>query len=174
MSDNLKKINANIASIKRRSGALRATIAETAVMVIEHAKEHGNCTPALRLVEAVPMASERVKLVQWFTAFSPINVTWNADVTKRRVGLRLPDAKLFNEYNLDGAKANPYYDYGKSDDDQTADLLGAGDVNDMISKLVKRLRGRLERGEVAANDREAIAAKVTALQSVQTVTAAAA
>lgn len=167
----LKKIDANIASIKRRGTALRVSIAATALMVMEHAKNHGDTSRALKLVEAIHTASERVKLIQWFNAFSPINVTFTADASKRKVGLLSPDAKKYNAFDLDGAKANPYYNWGKSDDEQTEALTSA-ETNTSILRLASRFQKRLDAGEVAANDRENVIAKVQALRQAAVAVAA--
>ena len=170
---NLKNIDSRITSIRKRSGSLRTSIAECAVLIVEHAKEHGDCSRALKLCEAVPMASERVKLVQWFGLYSPINVTWAKDADKRRVGMRKMDAKGYNPFNLDGARVNPYYEL-TNDDDDTVKLLGSGDLNDLVLKLVKKFTGKLEKGEVVANDRENIEAKLAVLRTAATAVAAAA
>lgn len=173
MNTALKAIDTKIASIRRRTGTLRSDIAACALLIMSHSKEHGDCSRALRLVEAVPMASERIKLMTWFRDFSPINVTWNADASKRRVGYLPSTAKNFNEFNIDGATANPYFEYGKSDDQQTADLLAA-DLNDKALALAKRFEKALGEGKVAANDVDNVKAKIIALRNVATVTAVAA
>lgn len=175
MNTELKAIDSKIAGIRRRGTTLRSDAAECAVMIMDHANTHGDCSRALRLVEALPFASERVKLINWFKAFSPINVTWNAEASKRKVGYNKPDAKSYNAFNLDGAKANPYYEYGAvSDDDETAKLLGTADVNSDILRLADREQRRVDNGLIAANDKEAVIAKIAALRNVATVTAAAA
>lgn len=172
MNTELKAIDTKIASIRRRTTTLRADIAAVALLIMTHAKEHGDCSRALRIVEAVPQASERVKLINWFKAFSPINVSWNADASKRRVGYNKPTATSYNEFNLDGAKANVYYEFGKTDDEETAALLDGPGANTFILKLADRMQKRVDKGEVAANDKDNVIAKIAALRQAATAVAA--
>jgi hypothetical protein len=166
-----KKIAANIAGIARRGKALRESVQTTAVMIVEHAKATNDCSQALSLVAAIPMASDRVKLIAWFGLVSPINVTFTADVAKRRVGLRKPDQKAYKAFDVAKAKTLMYWEVGKSDDELTEELTSAA-VNTLILKLAKKLRGQLDEGKVAANDKDAVVAKITALEKAATAVAA--
>lgn len=167
----LKKIDANIRGIAKRGKAMRLSVQATAVLIVEHAKESNDCSRALNLVAAIPMASERVKLIQWFGLVSPINVTFTADVAKRRVGLRKSDAKGYNAFNVERAKVLEYWTVGKDDDAETEALTTAA-VNTLIQKLAKSLRKKLDDGKVAANDIANVTAKVTALEKALTKKAA--
>jgi hypothetical protein len=167
---NLKKIDANIRGIAKRGQAMRVSVQATAEMIVAHAKDTNDCSRALNLVAAVPMASERVKLIQWFALVSPINVTFTADVTKRRVGLRKSDSKGYNAFNIERAKVLSYWTVGKDDDTATEELTSAA-VNSLIAKLAKKLRRELDEGHVAANDKAAVKAKIAALDSVTAVAA---
>jgi hypothetical protein len=167
----LKKIDALIRGIGQRSVSFRNAVQTAAVLVVEHAKDSNDCSRALSLVAAVGMASDRVKLIQWFGLVSPINVTFTSDVTKRRVGLRKSDSKAYNAFNIDKAKSLNYWEVGKSDDDMTEELT-SGAVNTLILKLVKKLRREMDEGHVAANDKDAVEAKITALQSAVNAVAA--
>lgn len=145
-----------------------------AVAIVSHAKDSGDCSRALRLVEAMPRSARRAALIRWFTAFSPISVTFHNDVKKRRVGLRKPDMKNFNEFNIEGATANPYYEWDKSEDNALAALLGIGDFNEKIISLADRIEKNITDGKVKPEDSDALAAKVKALRLVTVVTADAA
>lgn len=171
MSNMLKKIDANIRGITTRGAAFRATVQATAILIVEHAKEHGDCSRALKLVTAIPMASDRVKLINWFGLVSPINVTFTSDVTKRRVGLRKNDSKAYNPFDMNKAKALNYWEVGKSDDDATEELTSSA-VNTLILKLAKKLRREMDEGHVAANDKDAVTAKIAALEQAAVAVAA--
>lgn len=171
MNKNGKKIDALIRGIANRTISYRAAVQACAVLVVEHAKETNDCSRALKLCEAVGMASDRVKLITWFGMVSPINVTFTSDVKKRRVGLRKSDSKAYNAFNVDRAKALEYWTVGKTDDEMTEELT-AGAVNTLILKLVKKIRREVEEGHVAANDRDAVEAKIAALQSAAVAVAA--
>lgn len=167
--DTKEGIASGIKWVKTTGSKFDATVHAIAVAIMRRAKEHGDCSQALQLYLAMPKSNRRAALIKWFGHFSPIIITPNADVTKCKVGLRKPDAKAYMPFNIDGADANPYYDWEK--DKELEALMTSGDLNDLILKLVKRVRGKVDEGKVAANDREAIEARLTALQSVATVAA---
>lgn len=171
MSNRGKKIDALIRGIATRSVKFREAVQSCAILIVEEAKETDNCSRALSLAAAVGMASDRVKLIQWFAIVSPINVTFTSDVEKRRVGLRKLDSKGYMPFDVDKAKALNYWEVGKSDDDLTEELT-SGEANTLILKLVKKLQGRLDKGEVAANDKDNVIAKIAALKSAATAVAA--
>ena len=135
------------------------TVHLIAVAVVVHAKEHGDCSFALRLVEAMPRSARRAALIKWFTAFSPISVTFTKEADKRRVGLRKPGMANFNEYNIEGARANPYYDWDKAEDNALAALLGLGDFNEAVVKLADRMAKAVKDGKVKEEDKEAVLAR---------------
>ena len=138
-----------------------------ACAIIVHAKDHGDCTQALALVKAMPKSARRAALVRWFTAFSPISVTLeHGGKGKDRVGLRKPDAKLYNAFDVDGARANPYYDWDKAEDNALAALLGLGDFNDKVLKLADAMQKKLDEKKVEPDAIEAMSAKVKALRLV--------
>lgn len=166
-----KKIDSLIRGIAARTIAYREAVQAAAVMIVEHAKDTNDCSRALKLVAAVGMASDRVKLIAWFGLVAPINITFTSDVTKRRVGLRKTDSKAYNPFNIDMAKATKYWTVGKSDDDQTEEMT-AGAVNTLILKLAKKLRRELDEGHVAANDKDAVTAKIAALEQAAVAVAA--
>jgi hypothetical protein len=167
----LKKIDAQIRGISTRSSAFRGAVQACAVAIVEHAKDSGDCSRALTLCAAIGMASDRVKLINWFGLVSPINVTFTSDVTKRRVGLRKSDSKAYNPFNVEKAKALLYHEVGKSDDELTEEMT-AGAVNTLILKLAKKLRREMDEGHVAANDKDAVAAKIVALEQAAVAVAA--
>lgn len=166
----LKKIDALIRGIGQRSVSFRNAVQACAVLIVEHAKDSNDCSRALKLVASVGMASDRVKLIQWFGLVSPINVTFTSDVTKRRVGLRKSDSKAYNPFDVDKAKATSYWTVGKSDDDMTEEMTAAA-VNTLIGKLAKKLRRELDEGHVAANDKDAVVKKIAAIEAAMAVAA---
>lgn len=171
MSKQGKKIDAMIRGIAQRTTNFRDAVQGCAVAIVEHAKDTNDCSRALALVAAVGMASDRVKLIQWFGIVSPINVTFTSDVAKRRVSLRKLDAKGYMPFDVARAKELRYHTVGKTDDDITEELT-SGEANTLILKLVKKLQGRLDKGEVAANDKEAVEAKIVALKAAAVAVAA--
>jgi hypothetical protein len=155
----------------RSTGAkFDATVHAVAVAIMRHAKENGDCSRALKLVQAMPKSARRAALINWFGHFSPINVTMAKEAKDCRVGLRKPDAKNYMPYDLDGASANPYFEWEKEPKVDTE--FTSGELNTLILNMVKRVTTKLEEGKVAANDREAIEAKIASLKLAATAVAA--
>lgn len=168
-----KGIDAGIAWVRATGKKFDGYVHLIACAIISHAKETGDCSRALKLVEAMPKSGRRSALIRWFTAFSPITVTFHPDVKKRRVGLRKVGMKNFNEFNIDGARENPYYEWDKSEENALAALLGLGDFNENVIRLADRMEKSITDGKVKPEDTDAMVAKVAALRQVATVTAAA-
>lgn len=163
-------IDAGIAWIRSTGSKFDATAHQVAVAIMRHAKDSGDCSRALKLVQAMPKSGRRSALINWFSAFSPINVTMAKEAKDCKVGLRKADAKLYVPFNVDGADANPFYEYEKEpgvDVDFTAEEL-----NELILKLVKRVATKVKDGKIAANDKERIEAKLTVLNQAAVAVAA--
>ena len=140
-----------------------------AIAIMRRAKEHGDCSQALDLYFALPKSNRRAALVNWFGHFSPIRLTINKDAAKCKVGLRKVGDKAYMPFNIEGATANPYFEWEK--DKELEALMTAGDLNDMLIKLVKRVQDKVKNGKVAANDVAAIETKLAEVAKVTTVAA---
>lgn len=154
----VKKINSNIRFITTNGDKLNARIHETAVMIAEHAKEHGQCTLALALVKAMPASMRRTMLVLWFATFTPIRVVEKND----KVGMLKSDAKGFTPFDIEAGTAKPFYELAK--DKPEADDLTTDGVNKAIASLIARLTKRIDEGKVAANDAEGVAKRIADLK----------
>ena len=154
----LKKIDSNIRLITTNAAKLNDRIHDTAVMIAEHAKEHGDCTRALALVKAMPASMRKTMLVLWFATFTPIRVVEKND----KVGMLKADAKGFTPWDIEAGKAKPFHELAK--DKPEADDLTADSVNNAIEALVKRLTKRVDDGKVAANDKDAVLKRIADLK----------
>lgn len=125
-------------------GKINQYVHETAMLILNHAKEHGDCSTAQGLVNAMPRSARKLALVSWFSKFSPIVVkdddNWVAKMHKE-------DTKLFVPFDIEGAAETPWFDL--------ADTMGAEKVYNLddILKIgpaadAKRIRQRIEKGEV--------------------------
>lgn len=157
----LKKINSNIKLIETNLAKANDRIHETAVMIARHAEEFRDCTTAQRLVMAMPASMRRSMLILWFATFTPI-VTKNDP--KWTAKMRKADDKAFVAFDVAAGEAKPFYELAK--DKPEADDLTADKANEMIESLIKRLTKRIDDGKVAANDKGAIEARITALKAV--------
>lgn len=135
---------------------------ETAMMIANHAKEHGDCSTAQGLVMAMPASIRREMLIMWFTRFTPIVVKnddkWEAKMHK--VG-----TKLYVEWNLEEADATPFFKL--AEENKEAAPLTFEQMVKMVEGLAKRIEKKIENGEVEQADvasAHAIAAKIAGLK----------
>ena len=125
-----------------------AYIHETAMMILEHAKAHGDCSTAQGLVMSLPeRGPQRADMVRWFRTFSPI-ATKNSD--KFNSCLRDEGDKLFNDWDVETAKANPFHTLGKEDKEPAEFDLGA--MRKAVESLAKRIDKAIEDGRVPEDD----------------------
>lgn len=143
----LKKIDIRIASIATNAAKLNDQIHGTAVMIVEHAQKHGDCTRALALVKAMPASMRRTMLILWFETFSPIRVRLAND----KVGMLKPEAKGFTDWDIEGGKAKPFYELAEENPEKSYDFDA---LVKMVESLGKQIAKKVEQGKVPANDVE--------------------
>lgn len=111
---------------------------ETAMMIVKHAKEHGDCSTAQGLVMALPASMRREMLILWFGTFTPIVVKnsddWDAKMHKE-------GTKLFVDWNLEKAEETPFYELAEQNKERPPlDLEGLikmfTQFGDRIEKLI--------------------------------------
>ena len=158
---NLKTINQRISQVRRMGVNFNNYVHETAVGIIAHAMEHGDCTPALRLVQAMPKSSRRALLITWFGRYSPIGM----NVNQGTVAFHKEGAKLYRPFDLDGARANPFHDMPEAKDEDLPDTT-CEDVQKGILGLVKKLQKRVDDNEVAANDKPTVVSTIASLKEL--------
>lgn len=157
----LKKIDAGIVSIARNAETMNADIQTIAVAILEHAQAHGDCTRALRLVQALPKSFRRNLLITWFATYSPIGMNVNTG----KVGFHKANSKLFRPFDIKTAKTVMWYNQPQQEAEDLPDTTIV-DVREAVSKLVKRLQKKLDDGDVANDDIPAVRAKVEALTAL--------
>lgn len=165
----LKKINSNIKLIARNSDKLNKLIHTTAVGVLVHAQEHGDCTAALRLVQAMPVSHRRGLLINWFALYSPIGM----NVANGKVGFHKPEAKAYKPFDVETAEANPFYNSAEAQKEDLPDTTLEA-ANKMIFAVATKLQKQLDDGRVAANDRDAVVARIADLKAIGKAAVAAA
>jgi hypothetical protein len=157
----LKEIDRNIKAVKRNGVAWNNLVHTTAVAILSHAQEHGDCTRALALVEAMPKSTKRAALIEWFAEYSPIGM----NVKERKVRFHKPDAKAYNPFDVEKATDNPWFDRESAKKEDLPDTT-LEEAHKKLFKLAASFEKRLDDGEVAANDREAIAGVVADLKAL--------
>ena len=157
----LKTINRRIKHIATSAARINEYIQETAVGIIIHAKEHGDCSAALRLVQAMPKSFRRGLLIDWFARYSPIGM----NVTGGKCGLHKPTSKAYNPFNVDGARMNMWFNQEQANEEDLPDTTLA-DVKKGFESLAKRFQKKLDEGTIADNDRDEVIRYIAAAKEL--------
>lgn len=153
-------IAANIENVRLTGGAFNALVHETIIGILIHAEKYGDCNGALALVKAMPKSTKRDAVVSSFRDYSPIRM----NVPNDAVGFLKADAKGYKPFNLDGYRADPWYDRKDMQKDQLDATLES--TIKAIFGLASRLQKSIDEGHVSANDKDAIIERVTGLKLV--------
>jgi hypothetical protein len=158
MSNNLKKIDANIAQVRSMGTAFNALIHDTAVLIMKHAEEHGDCSRAQQLVMAMPASMRRTSLIAWFTDYSPIvtknDEAWNARMHKPETALGKPNP-MYRPFNVEAAENDPFWKHAERNQESNAKRLEFSDIVKMVEQLGQRIEKQIEDGVVVDEDLEA-------------------
>jgi len=157
----LKIIDKNIRTIVTNANKLNVLIHDTAMLIANHAKEHGDCTRALSLVKAMPASMRRTMLVLWFDTFTPIRVVLAND----RVGIAKEGTKLFKPWDLELGNETPFYTLAEQNPESK--IMDFDKLVAMVAGLAKQIEKRIEDGKVKEEDiasAHAIAGQISALK----------
>jgi hypothetical protein len=157
----LKIIDKNIRTITTNANKLNILIHETAMLVANHAKEHGDCTRALTLVKAMPASMRRTMLVMWFDTFTPIRVVLVND----KVGIAKENTKLFKPWDLELGNETPFYTLAEQNPEGKE--MDFDKIVALIAGLAKRIEKQADDGKVKEDDiasAKAIAAQLSAMK----------
>lgn len=157
----LKDIDKNIRTITTNANKLNVLIHDTAMMIANHAKDHGDCTRALTLVKAMPASMRRTMLVMWFDTFTPIRVVLAND----RVGMAKENTKLYKPFDLELGHETPFYTLAEQNPE--AKELDFDKIIALIAGLAKRIEKQADDGKVKEDDvasAKAISAQLAAMK----------
>lgn len=102
----LKEIDKRIGQLKGMVNDLNGFIAATAVGIVSHFKEHGDCSRAGKLVAALPNSMNRTYLIKWFfragIAINPNDGYASKGISK--------DSKNYRPADVDFAKTNNWFE----------------------------------------------------------------
>lgn len=157
----LKQIDRNIKTITTNGDKLNKLIHETAMLIMAHAKEHGDCSRALTLANAMPASMRRTMLVAWFDKYSPVRIV----MANNRVGILKKDAKKYVEWNLEGADAEPFYEMAEAIPEK--EPLDFNALMQMVARLSKQIEKKVENGEVVERDIESAKALARAVSGLK-------
>lgn len=138
----LATLNKRISIVCKATHTTGAKIHELAVECIKHAQEHGNCSPADKLVKGLHKSSRPVALKAWFETYSPIR--WNGD---EKVGLLKEAAPKYTPFNPIAAEADPYWEAKETVAKPLTLAALKAMIQQMEKKVEKAAKGDLELGE---------------------------
>lgn len=135
-----KAIKARCRTIRQSAKRFNDYVHETGLMVMRHAIAYGDCTSAAWLMEALPKSVKREALQQWFQTFSPIAVHLDKNGAMK-AHLRKKESKQFNDWNIDGAAAKPWFEMDKALKEDPA-LMGLEAFMLDFNKYVERMENK--------------------------------
>jgi hypothetical protein len=104
----LKEIDKRIGQLRGMVNDLMGFIAATAVGIVDHYAEHGDCSRAGKLVAALPNSMQRTYLIRWFEK-AGIAIDTNNGYASKAIS---KDSKRYRSPSegLEFAKANNWFD----------------------------------------------------------------
>ncbi len=156
----LKKIDDGINGLRSSRKHYVAKTQELALAIMRHAKDHGDCSRALKLV-LVCGKREQSLMINYFTAFSPINVVIGKEAKDNKCNLRKSDNKKYTPFDIDGAEAVHWLDFAKPKQPPKAYSLTS--FREDMQKLIKRYEKLIKDGQ--ADDADDIAADIAAFRT---------
>lgn len=157
----LKVIDRNIALVRTSGNAFNALVQSTIIAVLLHAQATGDCTRALALVNAMPKSTKRGAVINTFADFSPIGM----NLSKGNVGFHKEGSKLYKPFDIKGAIANPWFERDEVKKEDLPDTT-LEQAHKYVFQLAAKLQKRVDAGEVAANDKDAISATIVDLKAI--------
>jgi hypothetical protein len=145
----LAAIKKNIKSITTTATKLNNLIHDTGVLVLEHAKEHGDCSTAKDLLNAMPASMRRTMLQLWFETYSPVRFQMK-DGLAVKVGMLKPNAKGFSDFNIESARETPFFTLAEQNPE--GKVLDFDAILNMVKGLSKRIDKQVEEGKVKPED----------------------
>ena len=152
MSSNNKIIDRKIASFITRRDKLKNLGHEIAMMIFDHANEHGDCTRAIKLAAALPN-SWQPQMEAWFKAFSPIRVVLKNN--KCEFDPAYKKATADNKpgfWDRENALATPFFDL--MEEPKMDKIYDFAALVKMVERLAGQIKKKVEEGKVPAEDVE--------------------
>ncbi len=156
-------IRNNIKWIITTSSKVNDKIHETALLILQQAKEHGDCSHAKDLYNAMPASHRRLMLKAWFNESSPIRLNLREGICTK-VGMLKEGEKGHVPFDIEKAELTPFFKMAENEKEK--EPLDFDKLVALVSGLAKRIEKKLENGEIAHEDQasaKAIAAKLTGL-----------
>ncbi len=143
---NGRVIDGMIENVRKHYTKAGTSVQIAGLAIIEHAIAYGDCDRAKHLCRAVP-ARERNSLIGWFQMFSPIGVQMGKPAKDDKCRLIKPESAKYNAFNLDGARANMWYDDPAGVNPVPKPLNTLGDFYHIVDSMLKKAIKDAEEGD---------------------------
>lgn len=143
------EINKAIASIANRGAKLDGDIHKAGVSVLAHATEHGDTTPADKLVQAMPKGGRKLALVEWMLAHGQLALM---DKAEAKATGRLFKLDRDRKLDVEGAIGTPWTEFKKE-----AAVHTAFDAQAAVASVLKRIKDAAKNGRDVKGKAEALA-----------------
>lgn len=151
MSSN-KIIDRKIATFITNRDKLKNLGHEIAMMIFDHANEHGDCTRAIKLAKALPN-SWQPQMEAWFKAFSPIRVIIKNDKCEFDPAFKKATAEdKAGFWDREAALATPFFDL--MEEPKVDKVLDFAALVALVQRVGKQIEKKVEEGKVAPEDVE--------------------
>lgn len=157
-----RKIKNNLERITTNGDKLNILIHDTGMLILNHVKEHGDCSLAQELVNAMPASMRRTMLIQWFALFSPIVTKVDPTFTSK---LRKEDDNLYNPIDLVAADATPFYKLAAETPEKPA--MTFEQVVAMAKSLAKRAEKMAIEGKIVDEDIDSVKSFANTLAALE-------
>lgn len=151
-----QEINKLIKSVKTYGDKYNNTVQAAIVAIVRHAKDYGDCTGAARLVAAMPRSNRRQLVIDHFTQYSPISVSREGKTGDNfKASLRKPENKLFNDFDIDGVKANNWFE--RPEAERLQDVINFDTIRSQMLAYFESLLKKADKCEDESQKDEAVA-----------------
>jgi hypothetical protein len=132
-----------ITRIGTSANKLQTMIHDAAIGCLQHAETYGDAVPMQKLYLVLPKSQRREALLDWVTVNSPIRITQGGAV----VGLLKADEKGYVPFNVDGARAVPFWEK----DERAMKPMGESDFEKQIVQKLKSIEERQAKAAMPEN-----------------------
>jgi hypothetical protein len=147
-----KQIDKMIASFTMNRQKLLVQAHTIAMVIVNHAHEHNDCTRAIKLVRALPNSWQN-QMVGWFKAFTPIIVVDKNDKCELSVAYKAATAENKPAFwDISAAQETPFNEL--SPEDRAAPVMDFAALVRLVQSLAGRIEKSIEKGTVPAEDIE--------------------
>lgn len=155
------QFKAAVRAIVTSAAKLQEKIAALAVECLEHAQEFGDASRLLYLCQRMPKGQRVQALKLWASNFSPIVLTTDTNGNFTAVKIIPQTNKLYKPYDIDGARATPYFDLTQ---ENKVTIMSLEAIEKAILGYAKRFKKAQAEGRVKEGEADLIKVRIARLE----------